>query len=202
MKFRLTDNVKFCKDLEILQNDEKTLTLDDTCKIINRYTNSNIEPISSPYRINLMEDCMIFKGFGVDWDFYYEIMDYKNKKCWYAQEQLEALDFYTNFDGYGIIADGRIGGYQGEYYAIIEHKDFIFLWRDSFGSCSGCDGLDGCDAEQGYRYIKQTLSEGNTLQFWSLEQARCYVKEIKNDRYNYWQEFPMNMFDKAKDVMW
>lgn len=149
-----------------------------------------IEPIKAPYRINLMDECMIYK----------DSLDDRDE--WSAQEQLEALEFYTYFDGYGIIATGREGSYQGNYYAIIEHKDFIFLWRDWFGSCNLCDGLEGGDADDGYIYIKQTLSEGNTLQFWSLEQAKAYVKEIKNDRFNYWQDFPLKLFDEAKDVIW
>lgn len=195
--YELTDNVKMCKDLEIIKNTEKVLTINDVCKIMNRYTNQNIEPLKSPYRINLME-CLVPLKFGYEYDDF----DFRKKKQWYAQEQLEALEFYTNFDGFGIIATGSVGGYQGTHYAIIEHKDFIFLWRDDFGSCCLCDGLDGCDDVYGLMYIKQTLSEGNTLQFWSLEQAKEYVKEVKNDRYNYWEEFPLYLFDIAKDVIW
>ena len=197
-RYGLLEEGKKIPRLELIGNDYENLNLLNICDRLNERQGINCEPIKAPYRINLMNDCMIPKEFG----YKYDDFDFRNKTEWYAQEQLDALKFYTYFDGYGIVATGRNGGYQGEYYAIIEHKDFIFLWRDWFGSCSGCDGLDGLNDKQGYEYIKQTLSEGNTLQFWSLKQAKSYVKEIKSDRFNYWEDFPMKMFNEAEDMMW
>ena len=73
---------------------------------------------------------------------------------WYAGGQLEALRYY--FDSkVKIIAEYIEDEYQGECCAVLFVDEKYFLWRDSFGSCSGCDALDD---ENGYEYIEDTLT--------------------------------------------
>jgi len=52
----------------------------------------------------------------------------------------------------------------------------LILWRDGFGSCSGCDSLDG---QNGYEYIKDTLREGNTKQFHTYGEMRLWFAIVK-----------------------
>src|SRR3990172_4705638 len=35
------------------------------------------------------------------------------------------------------------GSYQGEWLLLSRDEDLYYLWRDSYGSCSGCDALQG-----------------------------------------------------------
>lgn len=113
---------------------------------------------------------------------------------WYAGSQLEALRYYTDSEHVKILATYREEDYQGKMFAIMKVDDNFVLWRDYFGSCSGCDGLE---CENGYEYIKQTLSEGNTVQFKSLVDAIAYVKQRADDRYSEWDELPLDLFEKV-----
>ena len=44
--------------------------------------------------------------------------------------------------------------YDGECFAILSLGHHYYLWKDSFGSCLGCDALEH---EDGYEYIKDTM---------------------------------------------
>jgi len=39
------------------------------------------------------------------------------------------------------------GSYQGDWFAVVNYNNQIYLIRDSYGSCSGCDAFE---AEMGY----------------------------------------------------
>lgn len=95
---------------------------------------------------------------------------------WGAGGQLHALRFYLD-KKVKILDEYDEGGYQGEMFAVLKFGRRIVLWRDYFGSCSGCDGLEG---ENGYEYIKNTLQEGNTRQFTSLKKAREYIARTED----------------------
>jgi len=112
---------------------------------------------------------------------------------WYAGSQLDALAFYMDPEKVKILASFMEAGYQGNCYAIMKVEGRIVLWRDSFGSCSGCDSLEDSN---GYEYIKDTLQEGNTRQFITLDEAKEYIK-LKHTDY-WWDNFPTELFDKVK----
>lgn len=120
-------------------------------------------------------------------------MSHLIKNSWYAGEQLEALKTFLD-DDYKIIASHTDGGYQGDCYAVIksQHVKFenVYLWRDSFGSCCGCDGLDNLDWKGAHEYIKATLQEGNTRTFDNLELAKKYLNETED---YWWKEFPKDL---------
>ena len=109
---------------------------------------------------------------------------------WYGGSQLEALRFYLD-KKVKILAEYQKGDYHGYCFAILKFGKRFVIWRDSFGSCSGCDGLAGGN---GYDYIKSTLQEGNTRQFTSLKKAEKYINET--DDY-WWKSFPKELFKDA-----
>ncbi len=113
--------------------------------------------------------------------------DWRKDRPWYAGEQLSALRFYLN-EKVKILADFMEDDYSGDCFAILVFEDTIVLWRDSFGSCTGCDALEG---NNGYEYIKMTLQEGNTRQFDSLEAAKKYIEKTKD---YWWGKFPKELF--------
>ena len=96
-----------------------------------------------------------------------------NGSSWCAGEQLDALEYYLS--NAKILWSFEENDYQGECFAIFKLLDTnkYILWRDWFGSCSGCDGLDD---ENGYEYIKDTLQEGNTKQFNSISEIVHYLE--------------------------
>ena len=98
--------------------------------------------------------------------------EYEWEPGWYAGAQLEALRFYLS-PTVEMLASFMEDDYQGECFALLKVEEAFILWRDSFGSCSGCDSLEGSN---GYEYIKNTLQEGNTRQFNSIEDAKKYVE--------------------------
>ena len=98
---------------------------------------------------------------------------------WGAGGQLNALEFYIKVDAEVIWSD-MDGNWQGDCFALIKYKGQYVLWRDSFGSCAGCDSLDGCDLKSGYEYIKSTLNEGNCRRFLTLDDVKKYATETED----------------------
>lgn len=95
---------------------------------------------------------------------------------WYAGEQLTALKFYLD-DKINFLETYMEDEYQGNCFALLKIENTYILWRDSFGSCSGCDALED---ENGYDYIKNTLQEGNTRQFATLDEVKEYLMKTED----------------------
>lgn len=105
----------------------------------------------------------------------------KKKDSWYAGGQLEALKHYLS-SKVKILADASEGDYQGTYYAVLFVDGKYFLWRDSFGSCSGCDAIEGLDEEKGYDYIVNTMT--SVKEFDTLEEIWKYLKSPNDYLYS------------------
>lgn len=109
------------------------------------------------------------------------------RRSWYAGGQLAALRYYLPEASFEFVADWEEQDYQGDVYALVkvtkssEPHPVYFIWRDSFGSCGGCDSLEDAD---GFDYIKSSLAEGNTRQFWTIQEAVEYLKTTQD----YWWE--------------
>lgn len=96
----------------------------------------------------------------------------------------EALKEFTHH--IDILGSVEEDDYQGECFALLRTTDqtpIYILWRDSFGSCSGCDRLIDSTYKEAYDYIKATLREGNTRQFNSLDEAFNYIKDSEPTDY-------------------
>ena len=141
----------------------------------------NAEPIKSPYRLNLRD--------------YFSIPSIQTEKYWGVGDILKALHYYCN-DDVNIMSSECVGDYQGYYYAVFKINDYLFLWRGDFGSCDVCDMISGTDIEEGYEVLINTLSEGNTLQFYNKVHAMNYLITVENsNRYNNWKNFPKEFLD-------
>ena len=111
---------------------------------------------------------------------------------WYAGEQVEALKYYLQATDVEILWDYVEDGWEGDCFAVFRMQNKFFLWRDSFGSCSGCDCLDGSTLQEGFEYIQQTLISGNTLEFTSLGATVTYLEST--DVCPLWGNFPIAEF--------
>lgn len=45
-----------------------------------------------------------------------------------------------------VIHTERLGGYQGDFYTLLRRPDAVGFLKFGYGSCSGCDALEGCDS--------------------------------------------------------
>ena len=97
------------------------------------------------------------------------------EKEWYAGGQLDALRFYLD-KRVLILVEYMEGGYSGECSAVLFISDKFFLWRSGFGSCSGCDALEGSN---GYEYIEDTMT--SVKEFDDINEIVNYLNSNNKD---------------------
>lgn len=84
------------------------------------------------------------------------------KKEWYASGQGELFELAFN----KLIHIETVGGgdYSGVFGFAFKLPDKrILLFTDYYGSCSGCDGLDGADAKFALEYVVGHVSSSMVL---------------------------------------
>lgn len=52
-------------------------------------------------------------------------------------------DMLESVSGKKLLSYTEFGSYQGDWIAVVEDKDCVELWRGYYGSCSGCDFIEG-----------------------------------------------------------
>lgn len=118
-----------------------------------------------------------------------------------AGGHVTALRYFTDPARVKIVAADSSGEYSGDCYAVLlvseGDETRVVLWRDGYGSCSGCDGLDGADQGEARRIITDTLREGNTRQFSSYAEAQAYLEGT--DDY-LWQHCPKDIVRRAEEA--
>lgn len=72
------------------------------------------------------------------------------------------------------------GGYQGTYLFILVVEDTLWLIKDSYGSCSYCDGLL---AQQVRTYSADDEAEKEELQSEEDENLQQYARSMMNNAY-------------------
>lgn len=106
----------------------------------------------------------------------------------YCKDSLDALPHYmdSSFEIIDSFCFGFFNGYTCAL-AILNNETFV-IWRDSFGTCEGCDSWiaarDYGSDEDKYNLIKATLQEGNTRQFNSIDGVIEYLETT--DDYWWW----------------
>lgn len=78
-----------------------------------------------------------------------------------------------------IIAFASYGEYQGDCAALLKYGDRLWIWKDYFGSCGGCDGLENASPRDCLDYIRHTLLEA--VEVPSKKAAIEYLNEHSND---------------------
>jgi len=84
------------------------------------------------------------------------------------------------------------GGYQGTYVFRLDGSEYVWLIRDSYGSCSHCDGL--IDHPEPYNYGVQMVR--NAYAFESEEVAVEYLNLVDNWRWDRVKDLAMKLFNK------
>lgn len=101
----------------------------------------------------------------------------------YAGEQVECLREFMDND-VKIIAIETEGSYQGDYFVILLANNKLWMWHDGFGSCSGCDALDGKSGKEAYDYLMATFT--STKEFSTLKELYTFLdneEEVRNKFY-------------------
>jgi hypothetical protein len=80
-----------------------------------------------------------------------------------------------------IVKDWTLGYYQGDYVYLLKNDDLYSLVVVGYGSCSGCDALEGCENDEDFEYLKQSII--NSIVFTSKEDL---IKDLSNTESNRW----------------
>jgi hypothetical protein len=126
------------------------------------------------------------------------LVEKEREDSWYAGQQLDALKYYLP-ENTVFLWEYQEQDYQGSVYAIFKINGVYVIWRDWFGSCSGCDGLED---NNGYEYIKDTLQEGNTKQFKTLEELKEWFISKPSEVDFFWnipEDFPDVLDDLIRE---
>lgn len=120
-----------------------------------------------------------FELAGQKWKFDYELEVWRNGKWEYVS--YEDLIQLTHTDADWIIE--MEDGYQGDYFAVGKRQDCKWLFiQGSFGSCSGCDWLQGLsDLEDAKKIINYHLNDVIVKD--SKEEIIAYIQDTKNNSY-------------------
>jgi len=129
-----------------------------------------------------------------EWLINEHLPDGPNGCGWCAGDQLGALRFYLD-EEILFLKEYKEDDYSGDCYALMSVGKTLILWRDGFGSCSGCDSLDG---QNGYEYIKDTLREGNIKQFNTYDEMRLWFASLNKGEKYFWENIPRNFIEGSK----
>ena len=103
------------------------------------------------------------------------------QSSYYAGEQLEILK--DAFDAEWVIAE-KEDDYEGEYYAVFIKNGKWHIMNGYFGSCSGCDDLEGADPKQWLEnYVKnvRAFDSKEALVKWLEETEDYSYSDIKDE---------------------
>jgi hypothetical protein len=114
---------------------------------------------------------------------------------WGNPSRLELLEQSLGLDEFDI-KSARAGSYQGQMLFIFRTAGYIWLLKDSYGSCSHCDGLLAADHASEYA---ETMMR-DAYAFTSIEDVREFIEaKIDGDEYGIykWEE----LADEVLDVL-
>jgi hypothetical protein len=80
-----------------------------------------------------------------------------------------------------IIKDWNIGYWQGDYIYLLKNGDKFGFTVIGYGSCSGCDALEGCGSQEEVDELKKSVVDSI---LWST--ADEIEKYITNEEANRW----------------
>jgi hypothetical protein len=91
---------------------------------------------------------------------------------WYCSANYDDLvgDFGT------ILAEGRVGDYQGDFLYLLRNGDRFGYVCVGYGSCSGCDALEACESYENLQRLYEFIRD--SVDWWdSREEALAYFTD-------------------------
>lgn len=96
-----------------------------------------------------------------------------------------------------LISYKEYGSYQGDYVALLADDDRMFVYQDSFGSCSGCDWLEDQDLGNA---TQKRYSVDPVKAFEYCQVKPKYIIPVL-DKNNYWLKELIKLLDlKESDL--
>lgn len=95
------------------------------------------------------------------------------------------------------------GSYQGEWILITSDKDNLYLYKDWYGSCSGCDGLQAEDFEYFKDYSpkdKKVLNFFNNYHPYLTIEKYMAKQMISNQTFSFILPLNIDYDDKEIDI--
>lgn len=80
----------------------------------------------------------------------------KSEKPFDLYDQPGYQEMMTN-SGYNVLAWETFGDYQGDYAAVLSNGMDYGFTVIGYGSCSGCDALEGCDTQEEYDTLMESV---------------------------------------------
>lgn len=85
-----------------------------------------------------------------------------------------------------IIKDWTLGHYQGDYVYLLKNGDKYAFTVIGYGSCSGCDALEGCGNDEEFNELKDAIVSGIV---WGAKQdVYDYVNNQEANRWYFHEE--------------
>lgn len=95
-----------------------------------------------------------------------------------------------------IIKDWTLGYYQGDYVYLLKNGDKYAFTVIGYGSCSGCDALEGCGDDEEFSALKEDIISGIV---WGTKQD--VYDYVNNQEANRWYFHEEDWVDIRKDVL-
>lgn len=152
-----------------------------------------VGPFLEPPRYNFYE---MMLPFDPNWD---------SEDSYHSVE--EYLQRYTPLE---ILVVDTTDSYQGREWGVLLFRSpegpIYILWDRSFGSCESCDSWAAYNSERDFRskweYVRQTLSGGNSRQFWNFNAMHQWISDAKeSDEYYLVSGLPNNLIERAKAAL-
>lgn len=93
------------------------------------------------------------------------VMEKWERYSWLDEDEEDRGDFYGDYDDLvethcTIVLKADVGSYQGESYALVTDDSGRWGWTSySWGSCSGCDWLQGCSTKEEVEEIRVAIGQ-------------------------------------------
>lgn len=82
-----------------------------------------------------------------------------------------------------ILKDWVIGDWQGDYVYLLKNGDKYAFTVIGYGSCTGCDALQGCENDEEFNQLKEEIIRG--IVWGTAEEVRNYATNKNANRWYY-----------------
>lgn len=95
-----------------------------------------------------------------------------------------------------IIKDWTLGDWQGDYVYLLKNGDKYAFTVIGYGSCSGCDALQGCENDEEFNSLKEGIINGIV---WGTKQD--VYDYVFNQEANRWYFHEKDWVEIRKEIM-
>lgn len=98
---------------------------------------------------------------GYDWECFLESVGEKPPAYGYVRMPSVSYSDIVETFGYEVVAEQTAGSYQGEEFVLFRDTGRCYGFLSySYGSCSGCDRLQGCETWEELERLQRELFDG------------------------------------------